>query len=280
MAVDGIIGAAQDSWRQTADLYAWGKYATTTTFAAGKRDSKLDVELNLWNGVGPPAVVKETLPLGAEGGPSAGQTTDLINRVAARVLAAAKRAEAVQDSPAVRQEIAASIVKTYVGMIGPGRRQLGLFDREELGEAVHMLEAACFFDPNNADARLLWITCRYGRWMDFRFLVKNQFWSKWRRNQAWRDYVERFGLQPGHVALPFPYHGNDTVSSSFVRSLEEVIELFPQWHSSEEVALEDKWRREGTHTELMEAEYHGFPKEMPHEALSEPGIVGDFSRFV
>lgn len=261
MAVDGIIGAAQDRWRQTADLYAWGKYATTTKFAAGTRDSKLDVELSLWNGVGPPEVVKETLPLGAEDGLSAGQTTDLINRLVARVLAAAKRAEGTQDSAAIRQDIATSILKTYVGMPGRGPVDLSLQAQESFAEAAHMLETACFFDPNNADARFLWITCRYG----FGFDLKNAFWSKWRRNQAWKDYVERFGMQPGQGALPSVRRGSEAIPSAFHQSLEEVIALFPQWHSSEEMALEDQWRREGTHTALMSAEYHGFPKEMPHD---------------
>ncbi len=269
LVMDGIIEAGQDSWRQTADLYVWGKYATTNTFAAGRRESRLEVELNLWDGAGQPVVVKESVLPGAEGEISAGQTSDLINRLAGRVLAGVRRAQPEQDSPAIRQEIAASIVKTYVGMTGRGQSQLGLDDREKFVEAVHMLETACFFNPDNADARVLWVTCRYGWWIDFDFNVKNQFWTKWRRSQAWGEYVDRFGLKPSKVPLPFPYHGPDGILESYVQSLEDVVKLFPQWDSVEEAvaetASEDQSRRQGVHTLLMEAEYHGFPKQMPPE---------------
>ena len=49
------------------------------------------------------------------------------------------------------------------------------------------------------------------------------------------------------------------------RSIDDVSEMFPQWHDTNEMALEDPWRRQGTHTWLVESELHGFPKEMPHD---------------
>ncbi len=51
----------------------------------------------------------------------------------------------------------------------------------------------------------------------------------------------------------------------YVRSLEDVSQMFPQWHSAEEMGLETQWQQQGVHTWLMEAEGHGFPKEMPHD---------------
>ena len=135
---------------------------------------------------------------------------------------------------------------------------------ERRAQGVRMLETACFFDPDNADARALWVTGRYGWWIDFDHDVQNKFWTKWRRSQAWKNYIERFGARPLTVKLPFPYDGQD-VFQSCIRSLADVVEMFPQWHSKEEMDLEDQWRKEGVHTWLKEAEGHGFPKDMPHE---------------
>ena len=128
-----------------------------------------------------------------------------------------------------------------------------------------MLETACFFDPDNAEARVLYITCRWGWWMDFNFKVKNEFWSKWRRSQAWGNYANRFGLKPVMEELPFPYQQEGGIPAMYVQSLADVSGMFPQWHSAEEVALEDKWQKQGVDTWLIEAERHGFPKEMPHD---------------
>jgi len=264
LIVDGIIEAGQDSWSRTADLYVWGIYSVTNARVAERIESRLDVVMNLWDGVSQPTILKDSLKIAARETLPPEQLGNLINRLVGQIVAKARPQRIERDSTMVRQQIADSIVKAYVAMTGPMGSQSGLSDKEKFVQAVHLLETACFFDPDNAEARVLWITCRYGWWMNFSFHVKNQFWTKWGRSQAWGKYVDRFGLKPTRVDLPFPYDTRGDVSGIYAGSLQEVVKMFPQWHSAEEMALEDKWRQQGVHTWLMEAESHGFPKEMPH----------------
>lgn len=265
MIVDGIIESGQDSWSRTADLYVWGTYSVTNARVAERIESRLNVQMHLWDGTSQPAILEDSLKTAASGIFPPEQIRDLINRFIGQTVANARPQRIERDSTMVRRQIADSIAKAYVSMTGRRRSDLGLDDKEGFVQAVHMLETACFFDPDNADARVLWITCRYGWWIDFGFRVKNQFWTKWRRSQAWGKYVDRFGLRPNKVDLPFPYDSRGGVSAIYAGSLQEVVEMFPQWRSTEEMAREDKWRKQGVHTWLKEAESHGFPKEMPHD---------------
>lgn len=264
MVVDGIIEAGEESWRRTADLYVWGTYSVTNARVAGKFTRQMNIILNFWDGVSRPTVLdkqinlssmRETLP--------ADVMNSLISEFTQQVLAKARLQRNDQGSAEVRQKIAASIVKAYAAMTSRGSN-LGFGDKKKFVQAVHMLETACFFDPDNAEARVLWMSCRYGFWIEFGSDVKNQFWTMWRRSQAWGKYVERFGLKPVKAELPFPYNMKAGISEIYVGSLDELVKMFPQWHSLEEVALEDKWRQEGTHTWLVEAVRHGFPTEIPN----------------
>ena len=98
--------------------------------------------------------------------------------------------------------------------------------------------------------------------MDFRFKVKNPFWSYWRRSRAWGWYVDRFGLQPTPTPLPFPYQMQG-LSGVYVRSLEEVLDMFPQQYDEDE----EQQQQAGVHTALMEARWHGFPKDIPRDVV-------------
>jgi hypothetical protein len=266
MRVDGIIEAGGDSWRQTADLYVWGTSSVSNTTAGGRLESTLRVSLNLWDGAGAPQVVEESLPLGSRRERPAAEVAALLQRLVKKVADAARPQRTDVNSESARRQIADSIVQAYIAMHGRlGRLGFaGPSEGEHLAQGVRMLETACFFDPDNADARALWVTSRYGWWIDLGHDVQNRFWTKWRRSQAWKSYIERFGARPLSVELPFPHDRRD-VFQSCIRSLEEVVEMFPQWRSQEEMDLEDKWRKQGTHTWLVEAEAHGFPKDMPHE---------------
>jgi Ca2+-binding EF-hand superfamily protein len=263
MVLDGLVEADRNAWQQTADLYVWGTYAVVRQTTPGKMDEKLEISLQLWDGVSAPTTLKDALP--ADARPE--QIEASLERLTGQVMSHAHRHMAKTDSESIRKNIAQSLVETY------DRMTLGFHHREELGlgspekflQAVHMLETACFFDPDNANARMLYITCRWGWWMDFGFKVKNEFWSKWRRSQALAGYVNRFGLKPVTEELPFPYQQQGGIPAMYTQSIRDVLEMFPQWHSTEEMELEDKWQQEGVHTDLMEAEYHGFPNEMPHE---------------
>lgn len=264
MVLDGLVATDRNAWQQTADLYVWGTYAATNDVVrGGQPEERVEIILHLWDGVSPPDMVTAQLPDEAQ--PE--QVRAAIERLANQVVAAAHKHRTQVDSDAIRKGIAQSLVKTYdqLTMSFHHREELGLNDPEKFSQAVHMLETACFFDPDNAEARVLYITCRWGWWMDFGFKVKNQFWSKWRRSEALGKYVNRFGLKPVTEELPFPYQQEGGIPEMYLRSLADVSAMFPQWHSTNEMALENEDRRQGVHTWLMEAEYHGFPKEMPLE---------------
>lgn len=260
---DGFIQPDPNSWRRTADLYVWGTYSVTNARAANRIESKLNLTLFLWDGVAAPVPVTESVEYAARSAISPERLSALIGRLVDRVVSAGKIQTIAADSTGPRKQIADSIVQAYIGMRGrsgePGLDRDGNF-----AQLVRMLETACFFDPDNAAARVLWVTCRYGWWIDFGHDVKNQFWTKWRRSQAWADYVERFGLKPATVELPFPYDRKG-ISATYVGSLADVIEMFPQWDDLEEVKLEAQWRKQGVHTWLVEAERHGFPTDVPHD---------------
>ncbi len=104
-----------------------------------------------------------------------------------------------------------------------------------------------------------YITCRWGWWMDFNFKVKNEFWSKWRRSQACKPVWAK--ARHGRTAISLPA-GRRHSGNVFVQSLADGPGMFPQWHLAEEVALEDKWQKQGVHgrSKLNAMD----PKEMPH----------------
>ena len=269
MVLDGLVEADRNAWQQTADLYVWGTYAVIYKMTPGKPPvDKLAVDLHVWDGVTKPTVISEEVPCSFFGDVQPDQLETVLNRLANQMITHAHKSTVQVDTVLMRKEIAQSLVATYDQMTNPtghNREELGLNDPVKFLQAVHMLETASFFDPDNADARVLYITCRWGWWMDFTFEVKNEFWSKWRRSEAWGKYVNRFGLKPVAVELPFPYQQEGGIPEVYLRSLEDVLKMFPEWHSAEEMTLEDGWQRQGVYTSLMEAENHGFPKTMPHD---------------
>jgi len=267
MVLDGLVESDRNAWQQTADLYVWGTYSVTGEQTAGKPDQQIEIKLHLWDGVSRPTIINEELPCDYPGDIPAEQAEAALNRLVNQVIAHAQKCTTQTNSASIRKDIAQSLVDTYNQMTSgfQNRTELGLNDPGKFLQAAHMLETACFFDPDNASARVLYVTCRWGWWMDFTFKVKNEFWSKWRRSEAWGKYVNRFGLKPVAVELPFPYQQEGGIPAVYLGSLNDVLEMFPQWHSADEMALEDKWQQQGVHTWLMEAEGHGFPKEMPHD---------------
>jgi Ca2+-binding EF-hand superfamily protein len=268
MVLDGLTDTSQDTWHQTADLYVWGTYVATHKFNRGQPPTEtLEITVHFWDGISPPVQLTEKLQAAAR--PAEVQAS--LDRLAKEVIAHGKPATGT-GTRSMRRDIAQSMVDAYDQMtLRPphDRRDLQLDGSGNFLQAAHMLETACFFDPDNAKARLLYITCRWGWWMDFTFHVKNEFWSKWRRSQAMADYVDRFGLDPVDIILPFPYQQQGGIPNMYVHSLEDALEQFPGWQSVEQARSEDEDRRQGVTTQLMGAELHGFPKEMPHDLAWE-----------
>jgi hypothetical protein len=205
MVLDGLVEADPQAWLQTADLYVWGTYAATNSRSGTTFQPMLEFTLRMWDGASRLHTFREKLPVTPRDGLPPAAAAAMLNRMVNRVLAQARRQTPVGDSLAMRREIAESISQAYLRLAGPTHSRLGLHDDAKFAQAVHMLETACFFDPDNANLHAQRITCRWGWWMDFRSKVKNPFWSYWRRSRAWGRYVDRFGLQPPQTPLPFPY---------------------------------------------------------------------------
>jgi Ca2+-binding EF-hand superfamily protein len=269
LVLNGLVEADRNAWQQTADIYVWGTYAVRSV-RTDKPGFQLEMDLDVWDGISPPTVLQEQIPSSFFGDVSSVDLNAALNRLANEVLARAHKRSVQADADALRQKIADTLVDTYNQMtLQPlhTRQNPNPGDPEKFMQAIHILETACFFDPDNANANVLYVTCRWGFWMEFNSMVKNEFWSKWRRSRAWGDYVKRFGLKPVTVDLPFPYAQEGGIPDGYLRAMEDVSKMFPQWDSTNEMALEDQWQREGVHTSLTEAEYHGFPKAMPHQLI-------------
>jgi hypothetical protein len=268
LVLDGLVEADRNAWQKTADLYVWGTCTATNRLMPNRsRESRWEIDLHLWDGVSPPVVISEDLPCSSSGEVQPDQLAAALNRLADQVQKRAHKSTAQTDTASMRREIARSLVETYDRMTlrFHHREELGFTDPGKFLQAAHMLETACFFDPDNVNTRVLYLSCRWGFWIRFGDNVKNPFWSQWRCSQAWGKYVDRFGLKPVEVDLPFPYQQRGGIPAAYVGSQEEALKMFPQWHSVEDAASEDEWQRRGVHTGLVEAELHGFPKDMPHD---------------
>ena len=261
MILDGLVEADNHAWQNVADLYVWGTHQTIRSLSPGKRKNEgEEITVCSWDGATPLVTIREVLPSSTP--PDQIQATFI--RLANQIIQHAHKQPPARDeeAEAVRINIAQSLVQTYdrMTMEHGFRLELELNDPKKFLAAAHLLETACFFDPDNANARMLYITCRWGWWLDFDFNVKSQFWSRWRASQAWGSFVDRFGFKSVAETLPFPYEQRG-VPAEYVESLQAVIELFPQNFLSEETERAEQ--QQGTHTALIEAELHGFPTDMP-----------------
>lgn len=266
LVLNGLVEANRNAWQQTADLYVWGTYAVRQV-PSNKLTNQIEIKLHVWNGASSPTVLREAVPCSFFGEASPAKMESALRHLAKQVVAHACKRTIEIHAGAIRRKIAQTLIQTYNQMtMGPWHRRntLGPENPHKFLQAIHILETACFFDPDNANARVLYITCRWGFWMDFNSMVKNEFWSKWRRSQAWGRYVKQFGLKPSTTVLPFPYAEEGGIPEAYLQSLHDLLKMFPQWHSTNEMALEDRWQRQGVDTWLLEAEQYGFPREMPN----------------
>jgi len=260
MVLDGLVDADRADWQQTSDLYVWGTYTTMQKPVPSRpMVYRMQITLHLWDGTSQPFIIRETLP----GKPSPGEITAVLQKMAGQVIASAHKRSAPSESSVIRKDIAQSLVEVYDQMTLQfhHREDFGLQDQEKFLQVAHILETACFFDPDNAKARVLYLTCRWGWWIDFRVNVKNQFWSVWRRSRAWENYVNRFGLKPVDTELPFPYSVKGGIPALYVDSLKGVLDNFPTWSQAE-------------------AELKGFPKDIPPELAQQwrKELEADFAR--
>ena len=258
MALDGLIDLKTGAWQPSADLFVWGTYAVTNMRSAtGSFETKYLVSVNAWDGSSPPLAMSEMLDLDSSfrQNVQAPEASRMLGRMAGWIIGQARKQKVSPDSAAIRHQIADSIVNTYLAMSEHGS---GWMDSgQKLAESVHMLETACFFDPGNSNAQLLRVTCRWGSWVEFS--AKNEFWSRWRRSQAWGKYVERFGLAPLDIKLPFPNNSRD-FPHHYLEFLREVIHMCPRNFD---------WSESDPDGPMKEAQRHGFPTEISNAVAAQ-----------
>jgi hypothetical protein len=260
MVLDGLVEADRQAWQQTADLYVWGTYAVTNARVNGTSRSTLELNLHVWDGASPPRIFRQRAPVAFGRELPAEVKRAMVERMVGQVLAQARKRGGPMASATSRREIAESIGRAYLQLSGPTHSSLGLDEEARFAQAVHMLETACFFDPDNANLHTMRMSCRWGWWMSFGSKVKNSFWSHWRQSQAWGQYVDRFGLEPTATPLPFPYE-EQGISGLYVGSLAKVLEMFPERFDPEEA------QQPGHYSFLRAAQAHGFPKDIPGEVV-------------
>jgi|GEM_PF-3953246 len=263
LVLEGLVEADPAAWQQVADLYVWGEYYGISKPVAGKRVYRIIVRLHLWDGVSVPKSIEEEIPCAPDGRVSSVELLERVNRLVSFVITNAHKRTAQGDFREIRREIANSVLRSYDQMTllpSGSRDSIGWYDADRFESAVRMLETACFFDPDNAKARLLYISTRWEPRIGHPSKV--EFWSKWRCSIAWAKYVNRFGLAPPPVQLLFPQHPNDDVCEPYVQSVEDFLGTFPQWYPNE-------WTEGGKKLPpiidftLAQAELRGFPSEIP-----------------
>jgi hypothetical protein len=115
--------------------------------------------------------------------------------------------------------VSASLLARYNDMRGTS----GFLDTQDSRrawlDAVHVLEAACFFDPQNARAREDWLRLRWNNYVAGNSL--NQFAFARRRSEAWGKYVDQFGLPSGP-----PGAGEKSIAAEYVLSAWRPFEMF------------------------------------------------------
>jgi hypothetical protein len=197
-------------WQALANLYVWGSCEVTNVRSTnGKSAGKtVRITINAWDGQGAPARFEERLSLQPREEIPLPKTIAALDGLLKKAVRPARTGNGKPDSPEVRQRIARSLLKDFESLTPEHGRTVGLThsddERERFMDLVRMLEAACFFDPDNPAAHARRISTRWGWWMDFGD-VSSEFWSKWRRSEEWGKYADRFGIAPV-IPLPFPHY--------------------------------------------------------------------------
>jgi hypothetical protein len=231
MVLSGMVEDDQNAWQKLADYYLWGNYGVT-----GPRDqrgtNKFWLNLTLWDGRIQPKTYQEEINY--SGALPAREISQRLRKVIQEFTRQVQHSpSAIPPSDSIRHEIAESLLKNEhpnqnhpeVAMLGhsPG-------EMREFGQKLQLLEMACFFDPQNASAQAQRVSFRWGFWINFSSTFgfngpKSEFWTKWRKSEAWGKYVDNFGLQTPS-GLSFPYDQPDGVVEAYLLSLAEVLQMW------------------------------------------------------
>jgi hypothetical protein len=230
MAVAGFTG--EEPWKGIADLYVWGTCGITNRPNATEdaRGNAVRVTVNSWDGIGEPVRNEELIRFRPGSELPVVEALATLDRMLAAAFQRARQGAEAQDTSVVRKRIASSLIRDFEAMSSSNdAHSLGLTysddERERFKGIVRMLEAACFFDPDNPVAHARRISTRWGWWTAFD-TVNSEFWTAWRRGQEWGKYAERFGLA-SVITLPSPFDRSGIAGAyeNSIADLERMMEV-------------------------------------------------------
>jgi Ca2+-binding EF-hand superfamily protein len=253
MVLDGLVESGSSSWGDLADLYLWGIYsnvfiATPSRTNATKflREKHHHLSLHVWDGVSAPFTYESQYRKPELERLTVSDSQDFWDRLEKEIVSRTVKGKNTENQSDARRQAARSILKLFT----PANSRV--YEQTKFIENVRLIEAACFLDPNNAQAQFMRINWRWGTWLDYRPAVKNLFWSKWRRSRAWGNYIERFGFE--NPTIKNGLYDRTEIPRLYVSSLESVLRAFPQQLEGNSIA----W-----------AQKDGFPKDVPPDRIAE-----------
>jgi hypothetical protein len=93
---------------------------------------------------------------------------------------------------------------------------------ERLGPLLHLVEVACLLDPSNPQAAAAYNLLRWDLGVQA-LPAPTRFWRMWRCSEAWKSYVERFGLA-AREGVPF-VPGRFSPGPIYLRASQELVNV-------------------------------------------------------
>ncbi len=196
LALLGLTDADPNAWLKVADSYVWGEYHELKSDGAEFSKVPVKMTLYIWNGEGAP---KEIVQQG-----TVGELKSVLERLVQLSFEAALQHPPRGRTPKAREEIASSLkarvteIRKTIGSFGSKQEK---FLETEEGKSLSlallgMLEAACFFSPQ--DGQLQWdrLQTRWGSGREPR-----SFFEQWQKTNEVADYNSKFSGS-GSVSNP------------------------------------------------------------------------------
>lgn len=200
LVLAGFTEDGPGAWRSIADTYVWGTLKKLAGGSIGGEtitDARTpEITLEAWDGKRTPVrFTEESKPVGRANFPQA--MTERARRLAGRVAELALHPRAGESEEAQRVQVARGLVQAAEELEKSKAYNADSFANVE-GQRhylnlVQTLEAACFFDPQNASALEWLLRVRWSHRAELSVKSAGRFQVD--RCEAWGRYVERFGYK-------------------------------------------------------------------------------------
>ena len=210
MILLGLVEQSPEAWEKLADAYAWGRLALHSRQQPGFLPV---LEVTFWDGTSDPRIVSINGQRTASLNAALDQASHLGSLLADELAPLLTTRSEVKAADNVRAQLAQSLAnraKTWrqspenwcrwrvnnslsvTNKHGKVVQGVDMWVREEVGQQMRLLEAACLFDPNNQEAYEQVLHLRFAPYYELSGL--NRFWSVAKESESWGHYVDRFGL--------------------------------------------------------------------------------------